>query len=76
MAHPLNLTLTRQNGPALTYSPMRTHLTVISERPLVPDQVFLVTDQAPPFQEWYSALTFDHVETNPIVTLEWMNTHI
>ena len=31
---------------------VRTHLIVISEWPSVLDQVFLVTNQAPPFQEW------------------------
>ena len=41
-----------QNGHALTYDHVRLHLTIISERPLVPDQVNLVTHQAAPFQEW------------------------
>ena len=68
--------LSHQNGHALTYDHVRLHLTVVSERPSVIDQVFLVTDQAPPFQEWNSALTSDHVGTNPIVTSEWLSTHI
>ena len=37
---------------------------------------YLVTDQAPPFLEWHSMLTSDHVGTNPTVTSEWLNTHI
>ena len=41
-----------QNGHALTSDHVRLHLTIVSERPSVLDQVFLVTDQAPPFQEW------------------------
>ena len=41
--------------------------------PLVPDWAFLVTDQVPPFQEWHSTLTSDHVGTNPIVTSEWLS---
>ena len=43
---------------------------------LEPRWVFLVTDQVPPFQEWHLALTYDHVGTNPIVTSEWISTHI
>ena len=35
-----------------------------------------VIDQVPPFLEWHSALNFDHVVTNPIVTLEWLTTYI
>ena len=37
---------------------------------------YLVTDQVSPFQEWNSTLTSDHVGTNPIVTSEWLSTHI
>ena len=37
---------------------------------------YLVTDQATPFLEWNSVLISNHVGTNPIVTLEWLNTHI
>ena len=29
---------------------------------------YLVTNQAPPFPEWHSVLTSDHVGTNPTVT--------
>ena len=41
-----------QNGHAFTSDHVGTHPIVISEWPLVLDQVFLVTDQEPPFQEW------------------------
>ena len=65
-----------QNGHVLTSDHLRLHIIVILERPLVLDRVFLVTDQEPPFQEWHSMLISDHVGTNPIVTSEWLNTHI
>ena len=64
------------NGHALTSDHVTLHPTVISEWPSVPDWVFLVTNQVPPFQEWHSALISDHVETNPRVTSEWLNTYI
>ena len=47
-----NIPQSHQNGHALISYHVRTHLTVISEWPSVLDQVFLVTEQAPPFQEW------------------------
>ena len=40
-----------QNGHALTSDHVRLHLTIVLERPSFLDQIFLVTDQAPPFQE-------------------------
>ena len=40
------------NGHALTSDHVRLHLTIILERPSVQDQVFLVTHQAAPFEEW------------------------
>ena len=43
---------------------------------LSPRLSYLVTDQAPPFQEWHSMLTSIHVGTNPIFTSEWLSTHI
>ena len=52
------------------------HLTYSSEWLSVPDWVFLVTNQVPPFQEWHSSLIYDHVGTNPTGTSEWINTHI
>ena len=63
-------------GLALTSDHVRIHLTVVLERPSFPDQEFLVTDQEPPFQEWHSALTSDHVGTNPTITLKWLSTDI
>ena len=63
-------------GRALTSDQVGTNPTVISECPSVPDQVFLVIDQEPPFQEWHLALTSDHVGTNPTVTSEWLSNHI
>ena len=39
-------------GHALTSDHVRLHLTIISERPSVLDQVLLVTHQEAPFQEW------------------------
>ena len=40
------------NGPTLISDHVRLHPTVILEWPSVLDQVFFVTDQAPPFKEW------------------------
>ena len=65
-----------QNGHALTSDHVILHPTVISEWPSVPDWVFLVIDQLPPFQEWNSTLISDHVGTNPTVTSEWFSAHI
>ena len=44
------------NGHALTSDHVRLHITFISERPSVLDQVFLVIDQELPFQEWQQTL--------------------
>ena len=44
------------NGHVLIFDHVGTHPTVISERPSFLDQVFLVTDQEPPFQEWQQPL--------------------
>ena len=41
-----------QNGHALIYDHVGTHPIVILEWPSVLHRVFLVIDQAPPFQEW------------------------
>ena len=40
------------NGHVFTSDHVRLHLTIVSERSSVQDQVFLVTHQAAPFQEW------------------------
>ena len=57
-------------GLALTSNQVGTNPTVILEWPSIPNQVFLVTDQAPPFQEWHSMPTFDHVGSIPKITSE------
>ena len=68
---------TRQNGPALTSDHVRTHPTVISEWPPVPDWAFMVIDQVPPLsQRMASAIISDQVGTNPSITSEWPCTHI
>ena len=45
---------------------------------MVPSPIlsYLVTDQVPPFLEWNSMLTSDHVGTNPTVSSEWLSIHI
>ena len=40
------------NGHVLTSDNVILHLTIVLERPSVLDQLFLVTHQEAPFQEW------------------------
>ena len=47
-----HISQSHQNGYAFTSDHVRLHLIIISERPLVQDQVFLVTHQEAPFQAW------------------------
>ena len=76
-----------QNGHALRSDHVRLHLTVVSERPLVLDRVFLVTDQEPPLQEWQLPLHLSYSTeflalisymegTNPLTMTEWLSPYI